>query len=276
MKVTPFPEDDLRAFAIALEDCATHSALPGLFRECGLIEPTTPQGLAKKARIFNAIANMQNQTATGNYALKFAQIALRPGRFVNNPERHEAMREAVNRLLAFKGLYLRPDGKYEPVETAKTINEARARASRLKEELERRSVHPYVIAFCREELLQENYFHAVLEATKSLSAKIRAKTSLTGDAGQLAQQAFGMGRNGMPYLAFNSLDSDTKKSEQSGLMNLFLGVFGAFRNVTAHGEKVSWILSEQDALDLLTLVSLLHRRLDAAERTSRCQAPPTS
>jgi hypothetical protein len=41
-------------------------------------------------------------------------------------------------------------------------------------------------------------------------------------------------------------------------------MFGTFRNVTAHAPKITWPINEQDALDLLSLVSYLHRRLDAA------------
>jgi uncharacterized protein (TIGR02391 family) len=78
-----------------------------------------------------------------------------------------------------------------------------------------------------------------------------------------------LGQAGIPILAFNSLKTDTEKSEQTGLMNLFIGTFGAFRNVTAHGPKILWDMKEQDALDLLTLVSLLHRRLDEAVPTGR-------
>jgi hypothetical protein len=36
----------------------------------------------------------------------------------------------------------------------------------------------------------------------------------------------------------------------------------AFRNPTAHEPKIYWPINEQDALDLLSLISLLHRRLD--------------
>lgn len=43
------------------------------------------------------------------------------------------------------------------------------------------------------------------------------------------------------------------RSEQSGLMNLFLAVFGAFRNVTAQDPKISWNISEQEALDFWTV-----------------------
>jgi uncharacterized protein (TIGR02391 family) len=47
------------------------------------------------------------------------------------------------------------------------------------------------------------------------------------------------------------------------------GMFGAFRNVTAHAPKICWNVTEQDALDLLTIASLVHRRLDSAVRTPK-------
>lgn len=34
--------------------------------------------------------------------------------------------------------------------------------------------------------------------------------------------------------------------------------------VTAHAPKITWTISEPDALDLFTTVSLIHRRLDGA------------
>jgi uncharacterized protein (TIGR02391 family) len=44
------------------------------------------------------------------------------------------------------------------------------------------------------------------------------------------------------------------------------GLFGTFRNPTAHSLKATWPLSEQDALDLFSLCSYVHRRLDRARR----------
>lgn len=73
----------------------------------------------------------------------------------------------------------------------------------------------------------------------------------------------------MPFLAFNSLQTDSERSEQKGLKNLMVGFFGTFRNTTAHAPKISWTMNEQDALDLLTMASFLHRRLDGAARTPR-------
>jgi uncharacterized protein (TIGR02391 family) len=265
----PFSEVELTSIAKALDDAATHAELGSLIRDSGLSEPGSIEGLSKWKRIYNALARAQTQTQTGNFPMKFVQTALSPKRFLNRTSAFDSCRSKVNEILAFRGWHIVNNGKFRRVEQAATIEEAKERADRLRSELERRQVHPDVLAFCRAELVQENYFHAVLEATKSVSEKLRAKTGLTGDAGELATKALSLGQAGMPFLAFNSLVTDTDKSEQSGLMNLFVGMFGAFRNVTAHGAKVNWIIKEQDALDLLTLASMLHRRLDAAVRTSK-------
>ncbi|MFY0570607.1 TIGR02391 family protein [Archangium lansingense] len=113
---------------------------------------------------------------------------------------------------------------------------------------------------------------AVLEATKSVAQKIRDRTGLVSDGVQLVNEAFSF--NGVvPYLALSSLVTQTEQGEQRGFMTLLNGVFGTFRNPVAHAARVSWQVSEQDALDLLTLASYLHRRLDAATRSPR-QDPP--
>ena len=43
------------------------------------------------------------------------------------------------------------------------------------------------------------------------------------------------------------------------------GLFSAFRNPAAHAPRVAWATSRSDALDMLTLASMLRRRLDKAE-----------
>jgi uncharacterized protein (TIGR02391 family) len=45
-------------------------------------------------------------------------------------------------------------------------------------------------------------------------------------------------------------------------MNLLKGIFGMFRNTTAHAPKIIWNIDENDALDILSLISLVHRNLD--------------
>jgi uncharacterized protein (TIGR02391 family) len=104
----------------------------------------------------------------------------------------------------------------------------------------------------------------VLEATKSIAEKIREKTGLTEDGAPLVDSAFSLNN---PLLAINSLRSESEKAEQSGVANMIKGMFGTFRNPTGHAPRVLWKVEKQDALDLLSLVSYLHRRLDRAIRT---------
>jgi len=194
---------------------------------------------------------------------------MNPVSYTGAADHHETKRQELNEVLAFAGYTLGEDGVMRRIAAARTLSEAQERAGRLRAELRRRGVHPDVLSFCKAELLQENYFHAVFEATKSVADKIRNRSGLSADGAGLVDQAFGMGKAGMPFLAFNSLRTETEKSEHTGLMNLMKGMFGTFRNVTAHAPKIHWPIDEQDALDLLSIASLLHRRLDAAVRTPR-------
>ncbi|MGH9893682.1 MAG: TIGR02391 family protein, partial [bacterium] len=123
-----------------------------------------------------------------------------------------------------------------------------------------RKTHPEVLRFCRAELLQDNYFHAVFEATKGLAQRIRDLTGLHADGAALVDEAFAL-KN--PRLAFNSLQSETEKSEHVGFGMLLKGCFAAIRNPRAHEPRILW-KDEDDAADYLTLISLLHRKLDEA------------
>jgi uncharacterized protein (TIGR02391 family) len=86
-------------------------------------------------------------------------------------------------------------------------------------------------------------------------------------------EAFAPGKSGIPLLTFNSLRTETERNEQTGMMNLMKGMFSAFRNPTAHAPKITWTITEQDAFDLLTLASLLHRRIDTAILIPRTGMP---
>ena len=58
----------------------------------------------------------------------------------------------------------------------------------------------------------------------------------------------------------------SEKSEQSGFGNLLKGVYGTFRNPTTHEAKIEWPMAEEDALDLFSLASYAHRRIDKATK----------
>ena len=267
-KIPVFDETNLRAVCDILGD--THSGLTGseiaqILRDCRIDDPTP--GDTKRYRLFEALYQRQCRDKCGNNVVAFIHAAMNPVRYVRAPELFDERRSQLNQILAFSGVSLGEDGKLRWADAANTLKQAQERAGRLRKQLQSRKVHADVLRFCRAELLQDNYFHAVFEATKSVADKIREKSGFTSDGSRLVDEAFGMGKSGLPVLAFNSLRTETDRSEHKGLMNLLKGLFGTFRNTTAHAPKIKWIIKEQDALDMLSLASLLHRRLDDAVET---------
>jgi uncharacterized protein (TIGR02391 family) len=263
-RVPPFNAQQLTAIAKALgdtEDGLTGTEIAYLLGECRV--PDTDPTATKWKRIFNASVEFQNQRQFGNHIVVFINKALSPVRFTDNPVKFRRWRDRLNPILAFSGMSVREDGKVRWVKPASSLDEAMARANRLQYLLESRGVHSDVLRYCKAELLQENYFHAVLEATKSVAAKVREMTGHPGDGAPLIQAAFG-GQN--PPLALSDLRTESQRSEQSGFVNLLVGLFGAVRNPLAHSPKIEWAMNEQDALDILTLVSLVHRKLDQCKK----------
>jgi len=81
-----------------------------------------------------------------------------------------------------------------------------------------------------------------------------------------AQGKIGMGALGgdLPLLAINALERESERAEQRGFANLVKGVFGMFRNPPAHAPRIVWAVNGEDAEEVFTLLSMIHKRLDAA------------
>lgn len=222
------------------------------------IEDIDPS-LTKWKRLYNAFVNFQNKEQTSNNILTFIQKAINPVRFLNEREKFEDLRIEINKILSFIGLELSESAQFRKVDRSQTISDALNRANKLKSKLENRGVHSDVFLFCKAELLNENYFHAVFEATKSVAEKIRNLTGLTTDGSALIDESFKIAN---PLIKINKLETETEENEHKGFANLLKGIFGMFRNTTAHSPKIKWEILEEDALDLMSLVSLAHRKLD--------------
>jgi uncharacterized protein (TIGR02391 family) len=263
----PFSQASLEAIARALGH--TEKGLSGpeielTLRTCRI--PDVDSANTKWKRLYNAFASEQTKQQRGNHVIAFIHIAMKPVRWSHKRHEFEHLRDEINKVLAFSGLELFDDGNIRRSNAVSTLSEAEKRAKGLRTKLESRGVHPDVLVFCKAELLQLNYFHAVLEAAKSVADKIRSMSGLTSDGAELATQALSLGSACTPVLAINMLQTDTEKGEQRGFMNLLIGLFGMFRNPTAHAAKIYWPMPEQDALDILSLISLVHRKLDSARR----------
>jgi uncharacterized protein (TIGR02391 family) len=261
-----FTQDQLEAIAGALGDTTyglTNPEIGLLIESAKMVDPGQ---MTKRYRIYNAFVDSQNSKRNRTHVLQFIRLAMSPARYSREPNRFEPMRAGLNQALAFAGLAVDEAGVLGTAERVTTLPEAQRRARDLRADLEQRRVHPDVLTFCRAELLADNYFHAVQEAVKSVADKIRLKTGLSDDGAPLVDRALS---GDPPMLAINPRQTISEKSEQSGFANLVRGTFGMFRNPTAHEARIHWTMSKDDAEDLMTIVSLIHRRLDASHMPPR-------
>ena len=177
----------------------------------------------KWKRLFNALVLTQNKHQVGNHLIMFIIRAMKPVRYVNAQEQFIL---AARRLNLNYGVFrpLHP-GRWQchPCHARTSLARAKARG-KLKAILEARGTHPEVFKYCRAELLEENYFHAVFEAAKGLAQRIRDLSGLTTDGGELIAEAFSVKS---PIVTFNSLQTETERSDQKGIANLMTGLFGA-------------------------------------------------
>ena len=264
-KQEPISEELLRGICQVIAD--TNMGLSGT--EIGHllanaeIKDTDPT-ITKWRRLFNAFANWQNRNRCANNIYDFLLRAMNPVSYMNNHEAFEWRRIELNKRLVFIGLSILETGKIgKMAQVATTIKEAELRADELKRKLKNRDVHTDVLKFCRAELLEDNYFHAVFETTKSVADKIRNLSGLSADGNELIDGVFSINN---PILIINKLQNETEKSEHKGFANLLKGFFGMFRNTTAHAPRIQWEIKEQDALDIMSLASLCHRRLDDSQK----------
>jgi len=254
--VSPFDTGTVESIARVLGEAGTGTDISRYLDSCSLTDGSVE---STKWRRLNAVF-LNSQTATGspNHILGFIKAYLIPSRFVGKRHEFENHRSSLNAILVLQGLEYGKDGEFQYISKATTLDEAESRARTIRDRLATRHTHAEVYKYCRPELMQENYFHAVFEACKGLFQRIRVLSEIEKDGTELIDIAFST-KN--PCLAFNTLQTETEISEHKGLAQLLKGCAGAIRNPLAHEPKILW-QGEDDAADYLTLISMLHRKLD--------------
>ena len=216
-----FSQEQLEAIAKAfgnIEDGLTESEIGRLFRVCK-IENVNP-GRTKEDRLYETFAAHVNKTKDYSTISRFIKEAMSPNRHLDNRLRYETMRQNLNEAISFAGVAVDETGEIIPIKAARTLSDAEEGARALRISSEFRGIHPEVLKFCRAELLENNYFHAVLEATKSIADKLRDRTGLTYDGSKLADHALGIISGRPPMIKINAFQTESDKSVQQGFLYL--------------------------------------------------------
>ena len=259
-KISAFSEGQVESLAKLLGDCGSGSDISRVLRDRKLVDNS---GQSTKWRRLYWIFLESQKYGSASQILDFIKAFLTPARFVGRNDEFEAYRQQLNTILSFSGLEYGPDGQFRKRTAAQTLDEAEKRVRTIRMKFQGRRIHPEVLKYCRVELLQDNYFHAVFEAAKGLAERIRQMSGIHADGAALIDRVFSIDR---PILAINTLRTETEKSEHKGFASLLKGCFAAVRNPLAHEPKILW-QGEDDAADYLSLISLLHRKLDESVRT---------
>ena len=223
--------------------------------------------LAKRYKLFNAFVNYQKDFRCANNIIVFIQNILSPQRYLDNVDMFKKLKAEVNNQLAFEGLCINEENQILAIKKASKISDVQIKVDGLKAKLELQGAHNLVFSYCNAELLANNYFHSVLESSKGLIKRIQELASVTNDGQNLIERVF---KDEDPILIINNFQSRSEKDEHRGFRSLLIGIVAMFRNPVSHELKVEWNMTEQDALDILAMISYCHRRLDNAQKIRMC------
>ncbi|MCY4115220.1 MAG: TIGR02391 family protein [Chloroflexi bacterium] len=224
---------------------------------------------SKRDRLRHALRFQFNRSGNSG-VLQLIKLLNEPVIYSENPEGFRDFCAGLNRILRFCGVEYRDDGQFHNVDPTRTLSEAERRAAALENKLRFRRIHHEVRRYCKAEYMEENYFHAVVEAYKGLAERIREQTGYSADGLALMRKTFerpSQSQGGYSTLAFNTLVTVSQKNEHDGFLDLLSGCTRFFRNPMSHTPKIKWHRNIEDAVDCLTLISLLHFILDDCHPT---------
>ena len=254
--IPSFQEGSIESLAKILGDCGSGSDISRVLADRGIHDSSGES--TKWKRLYRIFLEIQRQERCANHIVDFIQSFLTPARFVDRNDEFESHRSKLNTVLILSGFEHGSDGKFRTRPAATTLTEAERRVKTIQAKFQGRRIHPRVLEYCRAELMQDNYFHAVLEASKGLEQGIRDKSGVEGSGASLVDKVFLVNE---PILEFNTRRTETEQTQHKGFAALLKGCFAAVRNPLAHEPKIMWD-GEDDAADYFTLISLLHRKLD--------------
>lgn len=262
----PWPAPVVTAVAGVLGDTA--QGLTG--REIGqlLTAMKVPdvEGDNKRDRLAGALLAHQARQQASNCVIAFIGAAMAPVRYAQQPHTFSRRQDDLNEVLVHVGLRVNNEGRVARGPAAATLSEAARHASSLRSELRRRSTHPEVLRYCTLEILAKNSFHASLEAVKSVADRLRQLTGQGLDGARLVDSVLMPGQ-GTARVAINANVTSPELDEQKGLANLVKGLFSMYRNPAAHEPRLHRTVTDEELLELLTTLSMVHRRLDGAHVT---------
>ena len=155
-------------------DCATGTEITNILNAKDIKDNSGES--TKWKRLYSIFIELQKKDKCANRVLDLVQKILDPARFTNRVNDFTMYRQELNKILALSGLEYGTNGQFRHCEKAQTLDEAEKRVQTIRSKFQGRKIHSEVLKYCQAELMQDNLFHAVFEATKGLAERIRDKS----------------------------------------------------------------------------------------------------
>lgn len=199
----------------------------------------------------------------GNHAplWNVIQYVANPARYIKQPGQWRNLRQSINEILIFNSYELGDDGLINQVSAANTMTEALERTQSLSNRLTPLKLDRRVMMFCREELLREDYFHAIFEASKGLMSRIQSLSGLQLDGTPLIEKSFSL-RAPILFLRNNRLQTADERDMYFAISALLKTIVYMYRNPQAHHPKLYDEKNIDDAVSAFVMISKAHRILD--------------
>ncbi|WP_196603071.1 TIGR02391 family protein [Pectinatus frisingensis] len=259
-----FNQQTIEEISKVLGNETTGSKITIMLENLGLYDELGSKD-TKWKRIHNAVINNQNSIHSGKSLIDITEWIMNPVQYMTNQEKQEKYSSVINSLnglFCFSGLSINDKGKISLAKKVSSHQEAIDKLKSLKKSLEPFNIHQRILAVCRPELLDENYFHLVFEAAKLVLNKVREISALNLDGNKLIDETFD-GRN--PRLVLNTLRTEDERSEHNALKSLLHFIVYFYRNPKAHNLKVYSLTKEQDAVIALCNISTALILLDKCQ-----------
>jgi uncharacterized protein (TIGR02391 family) len=250
----------LEHLAVLIGDRYTWREMGPFFTDAGVTLPPKQDEDSAKWRYANRVLRQLQQGPNGLH--RVAQVIERlcnPQSFLGRAEDHQRMVSDANEILSHYGL--RVDRRSGKVLMDQTVTpEVRSASSPAAKTFDARQFHPTVCAHARELFIAGDHYHAVFECCKAFDVAVRTKAQSERHGAELMGTILSI----TGVLKLNAQQTESELNEQEGYKHLCMGLMRAIRNPVSHEPEKDWPMSQEDALDMLSLLSYLFRQLDKA------------
>jgi len=256
VNIEQFNLSALEAIAQIIGDRYKGSEITELFKKAGFPE-IVHDGSTKWRFVYAELQDLQKQDYGPHNIAKIIEKLCDPQEYFGNADNYALIVDSINEIVSFYGLKVSENGKiFFDSSVSPKLKSSQKIAEKIFDE---RNYHLEVRKHGQKLFVEEKYFHAVFECCKAFEKYVKEKSNIDKHGSKLMSNALSLSGP----LKLNTQTTETEKNEQNGIMHLCMGLTSAIRNKGAHEPELDWPISQEDALDILSLLSFLWRKIDS-------------